>query len=282
MPRFVRCETYQNDALAEIEAGPRISDKCLMNVIWLVLSLVSSPAFSMPVAPLRDDVVSSEAEPAVLRPTDSANVINVFDENAGKETSTKPVPDAPGINIDRKKADFYGADFDNVIVINKARDVQTMTVYRYQQLSDGRRKMNEVRKFKVSTGQEVWRCQHVLDKDRHKTGKLEARWLGTPTGFYVPSLCEAVHTSNTYDDAKMRNACFFNAHLGIAIHKPDVREIAPLPPRRSGQSSRSKSDGIGSITSIELQSGRRRGVGAERFPRMRARGRGRSNSAMDH
>lgn len=147
---------------------------------------------------------------------------------AREESATNPKPDTPGIHADANEAFNRGADFDVVSIINKAAcpaqagqlvegRCQSMTVYRFK-TQNGRRFLGEKRTFPVSTGMERWVCEPKKDDATGAVLGYEARWTGTPTGYYNPYLLDADHKSKQYDDANMNYSVFFNK-LGIATHQ---------------------------------------------------------------
>lgn len=224
-------------------------------VVLSTLTVASLTSHALPVRP-RAEVVnaaassarsSSYVQQAVLssKDLDAVRVQKVSEDRV--ESATHPLPDISGINIDQNEALNRGQFYDVVAVINKAKDQQNLTLYRFR-THNGIRSLDQTKTFKISTGREVWSCEEVKDKSGQVTGR-EARWTGTPTGFFNPYRVHPDHHSSAYDDADMYAAVFFNK-LGIATHQGVTKNA-----RASHGCVRMSAEGSQTVLKWTLQSG---------------------------
>lgn len=136
-------------------------------------------------------------------------LIKISDERVRQAKDGGPEPYVSDVGL-TEFMKWNQLGFDNVIVINKAPDVQALDVYR----ADG------VHHFKVSTGQEHWVCNRMRGEGGVDKMRWEQVWTGTPTGYYQTRVCDADHRSGQFDDAKMTHLCFFNG--GIGTHQGNI------------------------------------------------------------
>jgi len=191
----------------------------------LLITLLPVYAQALPV--FRPDVATSENEPLIQTAEIKASEINykdlikkIADERI--DSATKPKPDIGGINVRFDGLEGQGGPagvkmsdaYDVVAVINKAADVQKLTVYRfYTDKTTNERRALRPEEYQISSGRERW----TTCSPNKKGDAMETRWMGTPTGFFNPYLVHADHHSGQYDDATMYHGVFFNK-VGIATH----------------------------------------------------------------
>jgi hypothetical protein len=195
-----------------------------------IFTMIDSTAFAaFPV--MRSDVATSVGDlitaPAVYNSDEKARFIKVND--AREESVARPKVDTTGINVTVDGTTVNGGPagvdlatgFDVLAVINKAPDVQELTVYRfYTDKATNRRVALPPEHFPISTGKEKWICTPEKNPAGQVIGSVPT-WTGTPTGFYNPQWIHADHTSNKYDDAIMYKAVFFTDE-GIATHQSPI------------------------------------------------------------
>ncbi|MGZ3724111.1 MAG: L,D-transpeptidase, partial [Bdellovibrionales bacterium] len=101
--------------------------------------------------------------------------------------------------------------FDVVVVINKAANAQTIDVYRFGKL---------VKSSRVSTGRETMEYANPNKPSAPKKTYLSR----TYTGYFAAQKLDIDHVSNTWADAYMPWAVFFNG--GIATHRSPHEDLS--------------------------------------------------------
>jgi hypothetical protein len=140
---------------------------------------------------------------------------------------------------------------------------QSLTVYRFF-TDNGQRKMLPRETYPVSTGMERWVCEPKKDADGNTLG-YEARWTGTPTGYFSPYYLDPDHKSKQYDDASMNFAVFFNP-LGIATHQASTPKMeAGLGHRASHGCVRMSQDAARKMFKWTIATGRTPDPSADRW-----------------
>lgn len=124
--------------------------------------------------------------------------------------------------------------FDVVVVINKAPNAQTATVYRKK--AEGALP-EVVKNVKVSTGRET---PEYTAEDKEAAGMAptghepnDAYFSNTPTGYFTPYYLQIDRVSGDYEGAAMDHAVFFNTR-GIATHRAPIGTEGQLGRRASG------------------------------------------------
>lgn len=220
---------------------------------FVICGVVSQTVQALPVVPrdIADPDQPSYISPAIMTPQDDVRFQTVSDEVPS--SAINPEPDIPGINVKINGLEVTGGPrdvnltqaYDSIAIVDKG--LNTLTIHQFF-TKNGRRRWLKPRVHKISSGQEQWICHPQVDKNGNVT-KLEARWTGTPTGFFNPFYTHADHHSKAFNDANMYNAVFFDK-VGIAVHEGDVTR-----PRASHGCVRTTASGSADWFRSVLQSG---------------------------
>lgn len=206
---------------------------CLISVLYVFTSTAQAmPAFASRSEVVGGDYDNSQALPiqnAVAKQADMNKAKIEYIASEREKNASAPKDDLP-VLLNQAGIDALIQDYDVIAVANKA--TQRLVVYRYQ-IIDGKRVAvpekeivngkSVIRKMKISTGRERWKCEAKKDANNQPTGEYEAQWTGTPTGYYNPYYLDPDHHSHSYDDSNMYKAVFFNG--GIATHETDEKSL---------------------------------------------------------
>lgn len=180
----------------------------VIGTIFLLFSMSASAQTSMDMedGSGRPDVAGGEDSGAEVQPARPAPKSPV--KAPANDNKVAPATEVTGIHVTTEELRKWGKTYDNIVLINKAPDVQLAAVYRFGE---------RIKTAKVSTGVEDWVCEQAKDDAGNPTGSLYPIWRHTPTGYYVPESLDIDHHSRAFDDAWMKYAVFFNG--GIATHR---------------------------------------------------------------
>lgn len=135
-------------------------------------------------------------------------------------------------------------DFDNIFVINTApawsdpktkqpapHSGQRMDLLHVDGCDSERPTISVVKSYPVSTGLETWVCKRNKDRAGNDLGNWGQEYVGTKSGFYPTTRCDADHRSNEYSDAYMTHAC--HLHDGTFVHEGNPAEWGKLGKSRA-------------------------------------------------